>query len=78
MSVNVEMAVQLIEWFKQLSGYSTKEFLEYMNNNNVWEMLNNSDLIHGCIWAEEEDVINIFGRYLTKDERLNIISRNRC
>lgn len=72
----VEISVQLIEWFKELTGYSFNDFLAYMNKNNLWTLLDDKELIKGCIWAEEEDIINIFGRFMTEDERLNIISRN--
>lgn len=76
MIAEVEIGVQLLEWFKELSGFSNKEFLDYMNKNNAWDLLNNTSLVKGCMWAEEEDIINIFGGFLTKDEQFNIISRN--
>lgn len=76
MTTEVEMGVQLIEWFKSLTGYTLNDFLTYMNKNNAWAILDDTELVKGCIWAEEEDIISIFGRFLTKDERLNIISRN--
>ena len=76
MPTEVEMGVQLIEWFKSLTGFTLSEFLTYMNKNNAWDMLNDAELIKGCIWAEEEDIMSIFGRFLTKDERLDIISRH--
>ena len=68
MIAEVEIGVQLLEWFKELSGFSNKEFLDYMNKNNAWDLLNNTSLVKGCMWAEEEDIINIFGQFLTKDE----------
>lgn len=78
MNVEVEMGVQLVEWFKDLTGFDTESFLEYMNKNNIWEILDDASIVKGCMWAEEEDIINLFGRFLTKDERHKIISRNNC
>lgn len=69
------MCVQLVEWFKELAGFTDEQFLDYMNKNNVWDILNDDNLILGCISAEEEDIITLFGGYLSKDERLNIISQ---
>lgn len=63
MATEVEIGVQLLEWFKELSGLNNKDFLDYMNKNNVWNLLNDVDLIKGCIWAEEEDILNLFGRF---------------
>lgn len=73
MIAEVEIGVQLLEWFKELSGFSNKEFLDYMNKNNAWDLLNNTSLVKGCMWAEEEDIINIFGKFLTQDERLSML-----
>lgn len=73
MIAEVEIGVQLLEWFKELSGFSNKEFLDYMNKNNAWDLLNDTSLVEGCIWAEEEDIINIFGRFLTKDEQISML-----
>lgn len=75
MKKEIEIAIQLIEWFKELLGYTNDKFLEYMNNNNVWSILNDTELLRGCIWAEEEDVIKLLGRYLSEDEQHKIISR---
>lgn len=72
----ISMGLQLIEMFRELTGYSMEQFLNYMNKYNVWDILNNKDVVMGCMWAEEEDIINMLGRFLTKDERLKIISRN--
>lgn len=72
----IEIGIQCLEWFKQLAGFTDEQFLDYMNKNNAWEMLNERSVIMGCMWLEAEDIVYIFGRYLTEDERLNIISRN--
>lgn len=75
MKTEVEMGIQLIEWFKSLVGFNQEDFLDYMNKNNVWSLLDDTELIKGCMWAEEEDIITIFGRFLAKDEQSKIISR---
>ena len=46
-----------------------------MNKNNVWDILNNKSVIEGCMWAEEEDILDLLGKFLTKEQRLCIISR---
>ena len=76
MNTEVERGVQVIEWFKELTGFNTTEFLEYMNKNNVWDILNDRSVVEGCMWAEEDDILGLLGRFLTKDEKHNIISRN--
>ena len=76
MSTEVEIGVQVIEWFKELTGFNTTEFLEYMNKNNIWNILNDRSVVEGCMWAEEDDILGLLGRFLTKDEKHNIISRN--
>lgn len=75
MSDYIEIGVQVIEWFKELTGFNTTEFLEYMNKNNVWNILNNKSVIEGCMWADEADILDLLGQFLTKEERLSIISR---
>ena len=49
MNTEVEIGVQVIEWFKELTGFNTTEFLEYMNKNNVWDILNDRSVVEGCI-----------------------------
>ena len=75
LSNHIEIGVQVIEWFKDLTGFDTATFLEYMNKNNLWNILNNKSVIEGCMWADEEDILDLLGRFLTKEEKLNIISR---
>lgn len=75
MNTEVEIGVQVIEWFKELTGFNTTEFLEYMNKNNVWDILNDRSVVEGCMWAGEEDILDLLGRFLTKEERLDILSR---
>lgn len=75
MRTEVELGVQIIEWFKEITGFSNQQFLDYMNKNDVWSILNDTSIIKGCMWAEESDIINLLGRFLTKDEQHNIISR---
>lgn len=62
MSEKIEIAIQLIEWFKELSGYTDDKFLEYMNRNNVWSIFDDMELLLGCVWDEEEDVVRLLGR----------------
>lgn len=71
----IEIGVQVIEWFKDLTGFDTATFLEYMNKNNVWDILNNKSVIEGCMWADEEDILDLLGQFLTKEERLGILAR---
>lgn len=75
MSDYIEIGVQVIEWFKDLTGFDTATFLEYMNKNNIWDILNNKSVIEGCMWAEEEDILDLLGKFLTKEERLGILAR---
>lgn len=60
----IEIVIQLIEWFKTLSGLSNEQFLTYMNTHHLWNILNDTSVIKGCMHAEEEDIIALFGRYL--------------
>lgn len=75
MSDYIEIGVQVIEWFKELTGFDTATFLEYMNKNNVWDILNDRSVVEGCMWAEEDDILGLLGRFLTKDEKFNILAR---
>lgn len=65
-NTEIEIGIQLIEWFKTLSGLSNEQFLTYMNTHHLWNILNDTSVIKGCIHAEEEDIMNLFGRYLEK------------
>lgn len=76
MNPEVEIGIQIIEWFKDMAGFDATSFLEYMNTHHLWDILNDTSVVKGCMWAEEEDVMSLFGRYLAKDEQHNIISRN--
>lgn len=60
----IEIGIQLIKWFKTLSGLDNEQFLVYMNMHHLWNILNDTSVVKGCMWAEEEDVMNLFGRYL--------------
>ena len=62
----IEIGIQLIEWFKTLSGLSNEQFLTYMNTHHLWDILNDTSVIKGCMHAEEEDVMALFDRYLNK------------
>ena len=62
----IEIGIQLIEWFKTLSGLNNEQFLTYMNTHHLWNILNDTSVIKGYMHAEEEDVMNLFGRYLEK------------
>lgn len=75
MNTEVEIGVQIIEWFKDITGFDTATFLEYMNKNNVWNILNDKSVIEGCMWADEEDILDLLGKFLTKEEKHNILSR---
>lgn len=65
-NTEIEIGIQLIEWFKTLSGLSNEQFLTYINTHHLWDILNDTSVIKGCIHAEEEDVMNLFGRHLEK------------
>lgn len=72
----IEIGIQCLEWFKQLAGFTDEQLLDYMNKNNAWEMLNEKDIMLGCMWLDMESIVYIFGRYLTEDERQGIIKEN--
>ena len=71
----IQIGIQILEQFKNISGYTNEQFLQYMNDNNTWEIFNNEDLVQGFMWAEDDDIVDIIGRYLPIYERDNIISR---
>lgn len=66
-NTEIEIGIQLIEWFKTLSGLNNEQFLVYMNTHRLWNILNDTSVVNGCMWAEEEDVMALFGRYLIKN-----------
>ncbi len=70
-----ELGITFLESFKRISGFSESQFVQYMNNNNMWDILNDTHLIRGLMGADIEDIVEIIGRYLSLDERHNIISR---
>lgn len=70
-----DLVVQAIEWFKELTGFSEQDLIDYMNKYNIWNILNDSDYIDSLIWATEKDILDLFGRYLTDEEKIEIISR---
>lgn len=69
----ITIAVQIIEWFKEITGFSNQQFLDYMNKNDVWSILNDTSIIKGCMWAEESDIINLLGQHLTPLDRHRIL-----
>lgn len=75
MEHTITMTVQIIEFLREILGYNLKDFLNHMNKNNLWEIFNNTDVINGCMWAEAEDILELFRGDLTENEQHNIISR---
>lgn len=71
----VELTIDLMESFREIAGWSNNTFLDYMNTNNNWSILNDEMLMRGLIGADIEDYVEIFGRSLSKHEQDNIISR---
>lgn len=72
----ITLSIQLLEWFKELVGFSDDEFVKYMNENDIWKILDDRENITAyAISAEEEDVVILFGGGLSKDEQYKIISR---
>lgn len=74
--IRLEISVQVLEWFKQLTGFTNREFTEYMNKYNMWAILDNQLLMESFIYADERDIIQILGKYLSKEEQDKIISQN--
>lgn len=71
----VDLGIDLLESFRKITSWTNDQFLEYMNANNNWDILNNESIIRGLIGADIEDYVAIFGRYLSEHEQNNIISR---
>lgn len=70
-----DLVVQAIEWFKELTGFSEQDLLGYMNKYNIWNILNDSDYIDSLVWATEKDILDLFGRYLTDEEKEAALKR---
>ena len=65
-----EMRATIIDWFQEITGYSNVEYEQYLNKNNkVRKLLNNASVIRGCVWAEAEDILNLFGAFIPIEER---------
>lgn len=70
-----ELAVVFLDSFRDIAEYTNDQLLEYMNKNNAWAMFNDDMEIGGLAGASIEDTVLFIGRYLTRDEQNNIISR---
>lgn len=70
-----ELAIVFLDSFRDIAEYTDTQLLEYMNKNNAWSMFNNDIELRGLVGAGIEDTVWFIGRYLTKDEQDNIISR---
>lgn len=69
----VDLGIDLLESFKKITSWTNDQFLEYMNANNNWDILNDESIIRGLIGADIEDYVAIFGRYLSEHEQNSII-----
>lgn len=71
----VNLGIELLESFKNIVDWPNDKFLDYMNANNNWDILNNETILRSLIGADIEDYVAIFGRYLSEHEQNNIVSR---
>ena len=46
-----------------------------MNKYNIWNILNDSDYIDSLVWTTEKDILDLFGRYLTDEEKEAALKR---
>lgn len=68
-----ELAVIFIESFRSITQYSNSELLGYMNRTDAWKIFDDEDILCGLMVADIEDVVEIIGMYLTREEQLRII-----
>ena len=60
---------RILEWFQEITGYDDDKFWEYIHKNWILSLLNNPHLLNGCMWAEAEDILNLFGVFIPVEER---------
>ena len=70
----VKVAVGICEELEEAFNAIGKNFIEYMDKNNLWIVFDDDDLMCGSIHLELEEVLVFFNKGLTTDERNKIIS----
>ncbi len=66
---HIQSAISVLEWFRQASHYDDEELLEYLNEFDLWQLLNDKEEMKRLSHAEVEEVIEKIGC------RINLLNR---
>lgn len=71
----INIGIAVLELFKDMVGFNDKQFIEYMNKNNIWNELNDTHAINGCMCANKIDILCLFGEGLDMSEKKRIAAK---
>lgn len=63
------IAVSLLTVFEEILKVSNISFIEYMNNNDKWSILNDDDLLLKSKDLDVVSVLNLFGTAFSEEEK---------
>ena len=67
-------ALNIVKGFIAVTNYSDSQFVDYMNKNKLWGLLDDDNIVFSP-WMEPEHYLNALGQGLTDREKTEILSR---
>lgn len=74
-SLETKVATMTLISLKEILSWVGKDLVEYMDENNLWVLFDDSDLMVGTMNSGLEDTLVFFGGGLSEDEKCEIVSR---
>lgn len=70
----IDNAVNIINGFLEVTGFTDDQFENYMKKNNLWSKLDTNSIVFSS-WMEPEHYLNILGDGLSQHEKDAMINR---
>ena len=76
-SRQLNSALNIVKGFIAVMNYSDAQFVDYMDKNDLWSVLDDKNLVFSP-WMEPEHYLNILGKGLSDSEKKEALSRLEC
>ena len=67
-------ALNIVKGFISVANYTDEQFVDYMNRNSLWHVLDDKKLTFSP-WMEPEHYLDVLGKGLSDNEKAEILSR---
>lgn len=70
-----KITVSILSFLEENISFIGKDFIDYMNQNDLWVLLDDSGLLKGLMCSDLNEILDFFGTGLSEDEKNTIMSR---